>query len=1428
MKDSRLRVFNVNNGLSQNTIRVIYEDKYGLIWLGTNDGLNRFESGHLEIYYSNPKEPGSLQNDKITDIEEDNNDRLWLSTYGGGLAYYDYKTDKFSIPLIKYKKNQNLIQAIAVDTIHKEIWAATDGGGFFCYNYATNKKIDFWYEREDDVVSTEFAEVLFNKGKIYAGNSVGQILVLDSTHKIINTCYASESIVAEIKPYGTRLLVATMSNDYFLYDPMTNTKRQIIVNKFNTTQHSIITSIAKVTNTQFIITSQSNIQFIKISNDTIYVEKIINTETSNVEGNSFLCALVDSKGTEWFGTNGYGVYFRNKYFDLFSTTKHNNTQYGLTFSSVRTIHQFGDELWVGGYGGIDRINLKTRKVKPVTVKIQENMSNLKSIWLDYLYNDNIYNFYQDKSNEDLIWIGTEGYGAYLYSKSKNKFKFFGMQTDNDYTDFITSVFNIANYGDTLVLGTSEGVYIYEPKQKILKLLIYLNHNFQRKKMDVKSLFIDKDNLYIVISGIGAFVCNMRQTWATPLSSYYPELDSNIFTYSNSIRKYKDKILLATKEQGILILNLNDSTYKQYSYSNGLINNCVYEVLDDNQGNLWVSTNRGISMINLKSDIITNFNSTIFGLNGEYNLNASYKANDSLFFFGGVYGIVEFNPERVAKLKFTPNLIVKSVELNHGEQVNNYYFVGNDTINVDFIDDLVEVNFITNEYFLTTNLNYEYRLNGGKWKLVKNNKANITGLKNGENRIDIRIRNESNRLDETKFFYINISIPFWETNWFIGICILISLYLAYYLYQKNVKKLKSNILKFGRENRALQSYNSTLNKKFDLLSSNTSNVVWQTDKNFNILYHSPNLFNYYNISEYGTNLNLSDIYISADLIQLKEDILDNKSELKKLERKLFHKNSNITEKKFSEVKIKLNFDDKGNLIGLIGVVSDTKEREKAQQQLQEKEELFSTLVNTTLEPMVITSWEGEILFANNEAKDVLEVAQEDMYEKTLFDFSEDPYNNELRKQVYIVRKGDNFNKQQFSILVNKKEKTIEGNGVKIIYYGKEVFLFTFRDVTERINLINELTSAKIDAERSSELKTMYLSNLTHELKTPINAISGFTDILQLNANDKANKSNLDSIKRSTILLLQLINDLLSYTKAESGQLEIRPVPTELSKVISDIENIFMLELKKKNLVFNKEIKSNGINQLLNLDQLKFKQILINLINNAIKYTDEGSIKLTITMNKVNNAQVNLKLILEDTGRGIPNAKLDEIFTAFKQVNFSDENNGFGLGLAIVKRILDSMNGNIEVSSIINEGTKFIVTIRNINLILKKSSGQSETKQEDIVDKFIRRDNNLFHYSYETLQALFFQMEGIFIHKLEEIKKNYLLNDIVDFAEQINQLATERGVEFLINYSNALLEASKSIEVEKINYLLEKFYNLVELVKQLIKKRNGTEQRKNINS
>lgn len=1413
-----LRRIDVSNGLSQNSVNTIYEDKFGLIWIGTNDGLNRLEGDKIEIFYSDDNLNCSLKSDKILDMKEDNRFRLWLATPGIGVSYYNYKRNCFDYLDITYKKNQELVQSIEIDTLRNTLWVATDGGGIFSYNYLTNRKIDYHNNLSKDIISTEFKAIKKIGEFIYAGNSKGQLIEINLSKNAKRIFNITNSKIMNIEKQSNKLFITTESDGYFLFDPISNNSYKEIINKSTDidSNYTLIKSCHRVNDYEFVIASIEGISYLKIENNKINIIKSLNDRSANLDYSSFLSVFIDSKGTQWYGSNGFGLFYNNDYFNSFRITKKGIGQ--LSFNSVRSIRQIDEKLWIGGYGGLNKYDSKNKKIN--YVPYTKYKSNSKS-WESSINAESIYCFLQDPENSDIVWIGTEDNGLYKYSKSKDKYQFVRFNQTYDKMTKMNAIYSINVYKKNLILGTRNGIIAFEPESETYSRIESINNEIGKDVLHVKNIFVNGDLLYCVFDGLGVYIYSFETAKIKKLSDYFPIIDISIFKSSNSISQFDENLILCTKEKGFYLLNLKDSTFVNYYTGNGLNNNCVYQVIDDGSNNLWISTNKGLSKVDIVSNIITNFDNNIFKLNSEYNLNAAYKLNDTSLYFGGTDGIVNFNPKLISNFEFNPKLIVKSVELNYKDSIYFYYFLTDDTINVSFVDDLVEVELMTDEYLFNKGLRFEYRWNKSDWVLGTGTKIRLTNLVSGLNRIEIRVYDNSGKINQNLTFYINLNESIINTTSILVMLIILIIIIGYFIYKKFIRYSKVKIKELTGQNDILLNQITKKDYYNNLIENNIPNVIWKTDKDFNFEYVTPNIYNYYGLKKEDGLNNLNNIYIQDDIIELKEEINRLKHFRKKIERKLFHKSPFKTIAEYSEVQITINVNSKGDFEGLIGVVKDNKEQQKARLQIIEREELFSTLVSTILEPVLITNWSGDILFANNEAKNVFEINQNSISENNLFEYLEDPLSHELRKDSYLVKNGESFEKKQYVLNVNNRQKTIEGSGTQLTYYGKTVFLLTFRDVTQKIELIKELTIAKIEAERSSELKTMYLSNLTHELKTPINAISGFTDIIMSKNQDSANRSYLNSIKSSANLLLQLINDLLFYTKAETGRLELRPVPTNIKTLFLEIENIFNLELKRKGLKLSKLINTNGIEHLLNIDQLKFKQILINLLNNSIKYTESGKIKVSITLSTVSKSQVDLLLVVEDTGKGIPKSRLKEIFSAFKQVNISDESVGFGLGLAIVKRILDSMNGTIVVESELDKGSKFIVQIKNINLVINKasSSKNSEKAKSNLIEKLITRDDKLSIYSYEILDEIRLMINGRFTSKLKNINTNFLLKDISEFAEQLHKVAEEKGIDFLKFYADELKSAAKSIEVEKINYLLENFYKLVELINRLMEKRNG---------
>ncbi|MEQ1623931.1 MAG: ATP-binding protein, partial [Sediminibacterium sp.] len=260
----------------------------------------------------------------------------------------------------------------------------------------------------------------------------------------------------------------------------------------------------------------------------------------------------------------------------------------------------------------------------------------------------------------------------------------------------------------------------------------------------------------------------------------------------------------------------------------------------------------------------------------------------------------------------------------------------------------------------------------------------------------------------------------------------------------------------------------------------------------------------------------------------------------------------------------------------------------------------------------------------------------------------------------------------------------------------VVLLVF-NIIRLVKYETQLIEARENAEKMTQMKSRFLSNMSHEIRSPLTSIMGFTDIIDRMESDPEKKKYLQAIKTSSDHLLHTVNDVLDFSKLDAGKLRLEQHPFNISEAIGEVAFAFSAAAAEKGILIKEEL-SIPKDLIVIGDKFRLKQILFNLTSNAIKFTEQGAVTISAAATNKNGQEVSLKIRVADSGIGIPGDKLDSIFEEFTQVTSADQSaesrraiKGTGLGLPICKMLAELQGGTIEVASKLNEGSEFAVSL-----------------------------------------------------------------------------------------------------------------------------------------
>jgi len=752
------------NSLSHNEVFSLYEDKTGTLWIGTNNGLNQFDRQQDQFihYFQEPENPNSISHNTVWSIYEDKAGMLWVGTNGGGLNQFDRQKNQF-VSFQHDPKNQDSLSHQSVWPIYQDkkgiLWIGTDGGGLNQFDHLKNKFKHYLPNAVDiDSLSNVITSIYEDgNGTLWIGTSKGlhqfdrQLKTfIHYFHEPKNQDSLSHRAVwAILEDNLGHLWIATDGGGLNLFDRQTNS-------------------------------------FVHYQHDP--------QNPSSLGDNAVLSLYQDRAGTMWIGTGGGGVNYFNpqpeKFAHYFHDSHNVNT---LSNNYILSIHEDRQGiLWVGTQGsGLNRFDSKRQNV----THYQHDLQNPNSL----AHND-VSSIYED--SQGVLWIATYGGGLNQFNRTKNKF--ISYQHHADKPNSLNSNYVLSIYEDstqTLWFGTRKG---FDQFNRQTNQFIHHIHDPQNPNSlshnTVAFIYEDtKGILWIGTYGGGLNRFDRQQN--TFIRYQHHKNDPTSLSYNEIASIYEDKtgtLWIGTLGGGLNKFDRETGHFHAYREKDGLANDMIYGILADNQGYLWLSSNKGISKFNPKTEQFRNYD-VLDGLqNNEFNT-AAHKNPRGELFFGGINGFNAFYPAQVKDNPYIPPIVVtdfkiftKSVPFGKNSPLQQH-ISETDKITLSYKQSFFSFEFAALNFIQSSKNQYAYQLEGldSHWNEIDSrHHAYYTNVPPGHYTFRVRGSNNDNVWNEQgAAIKITILPPPWKTWWAYTLYILIILVIIIYYIWLQKQKLR---------------------------------------------------------------------------------------------------------------------------------------------------------------------------------------------------------------------------------------------------------------------------------------------------------------------------------------------------------------------------------------------------------------------------------------------------------------------------------------------------------------------------------------------------------------------------------------------------------------------------------------------------------------
>jgi signal transduction histidine kinase/CheY-like chemotaxis protein/ligand-binding sensor domain-containing protein len=663
------------NGLSELSPNCILQDSRGFIWIGTQDGLNRYDGYKFKIFRNDVKDTTSIGNSYIRDIAEDKNGNIWVATGGGGLNRLDRKTNRFR-RYIHNEKNGNSISSSFVNKIVFEssgkIWVGTEKKGLDLLDPQTGHWTHYLYNTHhpgsisDNDIATIYKD---SRDNIWIGTVNGGLSLFDrkknnfTNFKHLENAGESLSgnwVTSIFEDNEHRLWIGTRKDGLNLFNRKLGTFRHFKNDRGNGKSlagNSVQCIAGDADHNLWIGTENGGLSIYNFLSGEFDNYTRDDMDNSSLSGNSVDVIAKDNVGNMWLGSFGGGINLYKKAKSNFGRYKHNSSATSLSNDFVLCLFEdSNNNIWVGtDGGGLNLFNIKTGKF--TTYKHQESDKNSIS-------GDNVLDIKEDGRKN--LWIGTWGNGISVMNPQTGIFRSFKHDPSDATSLGGDNIYAITLSRDKKIwIGTfGDGLDLYEPKSN--SFIHHKNNVNDTKSLSsnrINSLLSDsKGNLWVGTNDAGL---NLFDPKTNSFTRFIHDDNKKNGISNNTVldllEDHLGNIWICTLG-GLNFFDPATRRFTVFKANDGLSNDYTQAILEDDKGHLWISTNKGISMYDPQTKKFKNF-TTEDGLQAdEFKAHSAVKSRSGIFYFGGVNGFNSFSPDQILRAPYDPPMVLTNFQL----------------------------------------------------------------------------------------------------------------------------------------------------------------------------------------------------------------------------------------------------------------------------------------------------------------------------------------------------------------------------------------------------------------------------------------------------------------------------------------------------------------------------------------------------------------------------------------------------------------------------------------------------------------------------------------------------------------------------------------------------------------------------------------------